>query len=78
MEPEDYEQDFREGVLGRINPETGGLEFYYPDPNAPTPQEPVYQPPLSDQVKVLQEKIQQTDIENKLALMELYQLITGE
>ncbi|QCT03802.1 hypothetical protein E6C60_3091 [Paenibacillus algicola] len=55
LEPEDYEQDFREGVLGRVNPETGTLEFAYPDPDEPeTP--PVYQPPLSDQVNELKQE----------------------
>ncbi|WP_208652577.1 hypothetical protein [Paenibacillus lautus] len=41
LEPRELEQDFAEGVLGRVNPETLEIEFVYLDPANPgIPQEP--------------------------------------
>lgn len=53
-----YAQDFREGRSYRVNVETGELEFSYPDPNeTPSePQEPVYQPPLTDRIAAVEEE----------------------
>jgi hypothetical protein len=51
-----YAQDFRECNGYRINVETGSLEFSYPDSNVTEPQEPVYQKPLSEQVKKLEDR----------------------
>lgn len=45
-----YAQDFMECNGYRVNPETGKLEFSYPDPNESEPQEPVYQAPLSVEI----------------------------
>jgi hypothetical protein len=46
-----YAQDFAECNGYRVV--NGALEFSYPDPNQPT-QEPVYQQPLSEQVKQME------------------------
>lgn len=59
-----YAQDFRECDGYRVNPETGELEFSYPDHNTEEPQEPVYQKPLSEQVDELENRTQ--SIENAL------------
>lgn len=58
-------QDFLESNGQRINLDTlatlpageewKAIEFSYPDPNVP-PQEPVYQPPLSEKVKELEQE----------------------
>ncbi|WP_082432216.1 hypothetical protein, partial [Geobacillus sp. Sah69] len=52
-----YEEDFRICSAYRINPETKQLEFSYPDPNATEPQEPVYQKPLTEQLKETQQAV---------------------
>lgn len=45
-----YKQDFVESRGNyRVNPETGSLEFSYPDPNNPEEPQP-FSPPLSDEV----------------------------
>ncbi|MBE2934946.1 hypothetical protein HPJ99_06820 [Anoxybacillus flavithermus] len=49
-----YAEDFAQCNGYRVNPETLELEFSYPDPNATEPQEPVYQKPLTEQVKELE------------------------
>lgn len=46
-----YAQDFAECNGYKVNPETKELEFSYPDPNEAESQEPVYQKPLSEQVR---------------------------
>lgn len=56
----------------RVNPETSGLEFWYPDPNDPE-QPPVFQRPLSEEVEALK----QADIENKQAIAELTMMIAA-
>ncbi|MGG3987675.1 hypothetical protein [Bacillus smithii] len=61
-----YVQDFAQCNGYRVNPETKELEFSYPDPNAAEPQEPVYQKPLTEELK-----------ETKQAIAELTLLITG-
>lgn len=53
-----YAQDFAECNGYRVNPETLEIEFSYPDPNATEPQEPVYQKPLTEQVKELEKRQQ--------------------
>ena len=53
-----YAQDFAECNGYRVNPETLELEFSYPDPNATEPQELVYQKPLTEQVKELEQRQQ--------------------
>lgn len=55
-----YAQDFAECNGYRVNPETKEIEFSYPDPDDPEPQEPVYQKPLSEEVKVLKEELEIT------------------
>ena len=52
-----YTQDFAECNGYRVNPETKELEFSYPDPNEEEPQEPVYQKPLSEQIKEQEQAI---------------------
>ena len=52
-----YAQDFAESNGCRVNPETKELEFSYPDPNEEEPQEPVYQKPLSEQIKEQEQAI---------------------
>lgn len=51
-----YEQDFAQASGYRVNPQTKQLEFSYPDPNAPDPEHPAFQKPLSEQVRELQEE----------------------
>lgn len=52
-----YAQDFAQCNGFRVNPQTLELEFSYPDPTIPTP-EPVYQKPLTEQVKELEQRQQ--------------------
>lgn len=74
----EYSQDFATGILGRVNPETLTLEFSYPDLSDPNPETPpTPQAPLSEQVKVLEAKMDEKDRENKAALFEIYNMITG-
>lgn len=51
-----YAQDFMEcsGYRVDVTGDKPTLVFSYPDPSTPEPQEPVYQAPLSEQVKTLQ------------------------
>lgn len=56
-----YAQDFAECNGYRVNPETKTLEFSYPDPNEEELQEPVYQAPLSEQVKELEYRTEATE-----------------
>lgn len=51
----EYEQDFAECSGFRVNPTTKALEFAYPDPNNPE-SPPVFQTPLRDQIKALNER----------------------
>lgn len=43
-------EDFAQSNGYRVNHETLELEFSYTDPNDPEPQEPVFQPPLTQQI----------------------------
>ncbi|MGG2988744.1 hypothetical protein ABEO46_06430 [Geobacillus stearothermophilus] len=52
-----YEQDFAQCNGFRVNPQTLELEFSYPDPNATEPQDPVYQKPLTEQLKETQQAV---------------------
>lgn len=52
-----YAEDFAMCTGYRVNPETKQLEFSYPDPNATEPQEPVYQKPLTEQLKETQQAV---------------------
>ena len=52
-----YAEDFAQCNGYRVNPETLELEFSYPDLTAPTP-ELVYQKPLTEQVKELEQRQQ--------------------
>lgn len=62
-----YAQDFAECNGYRVNPETKELEFSYPDPNEPE-EPPVYEKPLSEQIKELELKTDE-------AIMELSMVI---
>jgi hypothetical protein len=52
-----YAEDFMECNGYRVNPETKQLEFSYPDPNEPEPQEPVYRKPLSEELEETKQAI---------------------
>jgi len=41
----------------RVDRSTKQLEFNYPDPNKPEPEKPTYRPPLSEQIKSLEDDI---------------------
>lgn len=59
-----YAQDFMICTGYHVNVETGQIEFSYPDPNQTTPQEPVYQQPLSEQMQTTAQTIAQLTLEN--------------
>lgn len=73
LAPRDFEKDFEEGVLDRIDPVTKELYFYYPDPADPeAPQEP--RKPLSEEVEALKA----ADLDNKEAIALLFEMqLTG-
>lgn len=78
-----YKEEFEKASDWRFNPETGTIEFLYPDPDNPE-QPPVYQPPLTEQVKELKAKnaeleklVEEKDRENKNAIFEIYTMIGG-
>jgi hypothetical protein len=52
-----YAADFAQCNGYRVNPETLELEFSYPDPNKPEPQEPVYRKPLSEELEETKQAI---------------------
>ncbi|WP_438349944.1 hypothetical protein ACP8HI_04550 [Paenibacillus sp. FA6] len=72
-----YSEEFNTQILGRVNPDTLTLEFSYPDPSDPEPEVPVYQKPLSEQMKDLDMKMEEKDRENKTALFEIYSMLLG-
>ncbi|MFU1796960.1 hypothetical protein ACM1RC_24065, partial [Paenibacillus azoreducens] len=53
FEPGQYAEDFAKAKGWSFDPETKQIKFLYPDPNNPVP---VPQPPLTEQVKKLQEE----------------------
>ncbi|MCY9734619.1 hypothetical protein M5X00_14035 [Paenibacillus alvei] len=57
LEYEQNAKDFAACNGYRINPSTKKLEFSYPDPNKPEPEKPAYRPPLSEQIKSLEDDI---------------------
>ena len=91
FEPGQYAENFAQASSWRFDPETGQIVFSYPDPNDPDPPVSVYQPPLTEQVKKLQEentalKLALTElaessesdkINMQLALAELAELVVG-
>lgn len=86
-----YAEDFAQCNGYRVNPETLELEFSYPDPNVTEPQEPVFQKPLTEQIKELEEQNlelmlsiaemaeshEQEKTELQLAIAELAELVAG-
>ncbi|GIO33729.1 hypothetical protein J2TS6_48700 [Paenibacillus albilobatus] len=70
LEYDDYLQDFKEGVWTGVDLDTMKPLFYYPNPNDPAPEQPVYQPPLTEQVKELRERQDATEAAI-LALMDV-------
>lgn len=84
-----YQQDFERCNGYRINPDTKMIEFSYPDPNLPPeePQKPIYQVPLSEQIKTLETALlemsaisalqEQKSKENEQAILELTMLMAG-
>lgn len=55
-----FAQDFTECSGYRVNPQTKEIEFSYPEPNQPE-QPPVYQEPLTEQVKRLKDRQDATE-----------------
>ena len=55
LEYGEYKQDFAECTGYRVNIETGALEFSYPNPDATPdkPQEPIFQQPMSEELKAI-------------------------
>ncbi|WP_058303456.1 hypothetical protein [Gorillibacterium timonense] len=76
MEYGQYMQDFIEGKLDRIDLETLELLFSYPDPDQPGELYPL-QKPLTTKVAELEQKLQESDRENKNALFEIYTMLLG-
>lgn len=70
LETGQYEHDFREGFLDRVDPETKELFFYYPDPNMPE-EPPVSVPPLTEQVA----QLKAADLDNKEAIASLFEMV---
>lgn len=70
---DDFLQEFAESNGYRVNVETKTLEFSYPDPNAPEAP-PVFQKPLSEQIKELENQQRQTN-EDLSSLMDF--VLTG-
>jgi len=68
-----YSQDFMECNGYRINPQTKEIEFSYRDPNQPE-QPPMYQKPMSEQIKSLELQQKQTN-DDLSSLMDF--IITG-
>ncbi|OIB04837.1 hypothetical protein AK95_14570 [Paenibacillus sp. LC231] len=56
LEPGEFAQDFSEGSLARVNPDSLELEFIYIDPNSPQDPPPTPQPPLTEQVAKLEQE----------------------
>lgn len=68
----DYAQDFSECNGYRVNPETKELEFSYPDPTEPEAP-PVYEKPLSEQIKELKAE----NLSTMGAVAEVYEMLLG-
>jgi hypothetical protein len=60
LEFDQLSQDFLKCNGYRVNPDTKTLEFTYPDPNIP-PTPPVFQKPLTEQMKDVKEKLARTE-----------------
>lgn len=73
LEYDDYLQDFVEGEWVGIDLDSNKLLFYYPDPNAPAPPEPVYQPPLTEQVAQLKAETSALN----LAIIDVWETLAG-
>ena len=65
-----YADEFTQASGYRVNPETGTLEFSYPDPNAPE-DPPVFVAPLTEQVA----QLQAADLDNKEAIASLFEMV---
>lgn len=55
FEPGQYEEEFSKATDWRFDPETGRIQFAYQNPDA-LEEPPVYQTPLTEQVKALEVK----------------------
>lgn len=68
LEPGEYAQDFSEGALARVNPDSLKLEFIYFNPNDPeVPTVP--QLPLTEQVSAL--KTENETLKNRVSDVEM-------
>ena len=72
IKPGEYERDFIEGYLDRIDIETGELLFIYPEPSTGEPTEP--QTPLSKQLEDMKEMLYMQEA----AMIETAILLAGE
>lgn len=67
-----FAQDFAECDGYRVNPETLGIEFSYPNPSVPE-EPPVYRKPLSAEI----EEIKKANLDTQEAVLELYEMVMG-
>ncbi|MGN7169256.1 hypothetical protein ACTHSJ_25665 [Paenibacillus cellulositrophicus] len=70
LEYDEYLQDFIEGVWTGVDLTSMKPQFHYLDPNDPEQQEPVLQPPLTEQINELRERQDSTEAAI-LALMDV-------
>jgi len=54
----EYAQDFSTCNGYRVNATTSAIEFSYPNPANPVPQDPVYVKPLTDQIAELKQEVE--------------------
>lgn len=72
FEPGQYAEEFATASSWRFNPDTGAIEFAYPDPTDPeTP--PVYQAPLTAQVAELKAETAALN----LAIIDVWETLAG-
>ncbi|WP_310549935.1 hypothetical protein [Paenibacillus glufosinatiresistens] len=81
LEIDQYQEEFSIGSDFRVNTETGELEFAYRNPGEESQPEPIYQPPLSEQVAAL--KVENADLlarlgDIELALADVFSMGEGE
>ncbi|QOT13744.1 hypothetical protein JNUCC32_31145 (plasmid) [Paenibacillus sp. JNUCC32] len=72
FEPGQYAEEFATASSWRFNPDTGEIEFAYPDPTNPE-QPPVYQPPLTAQVAELKAETAALN----LAIIDVWETLAG-
>lgn len=68
-----YDDEFIHAYPAWVDPDTGALEFSYPDSSGEQPAEPVYQTPLTDQVAEFKTRQDATEA----AILALMDVTTG-